>query len=69
MVAHGKILLICDDKSYANYIKEQLLGLRDYSISIESTAQAGLVSLRQSGCDIIFIRYGVPEIDTASLKT
>jgi len=67
MVTHGKILLICDDKAFADYIKEQLLGFGDYTVSIESVAQAGIVSLRQSACDMIFINYGVPEMDTVVL--
>lgn len=67
MAMHGKILLICDDKSFATYIKEQLFSLGDYHVIVESTVQAGVVSLGQSICDLIFIRQAVPEMDTVSL--
>ncbi|MDP2043723.1 MAG: HD domain-containing protein [Candidatus Omnitrophota bacterium] len=64
---HGKILLICDDRSFVTYIKEQLFSLGDYQVSVESTARAGIVSLEQSVCDLIFIRRTVEEMDTVSL--
>jgi len=67
MITNGKVLLICDDKSYADYIKERLLSLGDYSVFIETEAQTGIGSLRQNICHIIFIRYGVPAMDTISL--
>ncbi len=64
---HGKILLICDDKSFADYIKEQLFSLGDYQVIVESTSRAGLVNLEQGICDLIFIRRTVAETDIVSL--
>lgn len=66
MATHGKILFICDDKSYVNKIKEELSRLGDYTLVVESTAQAGVVSLGQSICDLIIIRYAIPELDILS---
>ena len=66
MFVHSKILFICDDRSYANKIKEQLSGLGDYTLITESTSQAGLVSLRQSICDLVIIRYAIPDLDILS---
>jgi len=63
----GRILLICDDKPHAAYIKDQISSLGAYSVFIEPTAQAGLVSLRQGGYDMVFIKQGIPETDIASL--
>jgi len=66
-MAGKNILLICDDNSSALYIKEQLLSLGDYAVSVKSTAQAGILSLRQNTCDLVFISYGLPEMETTSL--
>jgi putative nucleotidyltransferase with HDIG domain len=66
MLAHGKILFICDDKSYVNELKGQLSGLGDYTIAAESTAQAGVISLKESACDLIIIRYAIPDLDILS---
>ena len=66
MLAHGKILFICDDKSYANRLMEQLSDLGDYTLVTESTSQAGLVSLRHSICDLVIIRYAIPDLDILS---
>lgn len=63
----GKILLICDDKAYSVQVKEQMLNLGNYSVFIESSAQAGEVSLSQFGWDMVFIKYGLPETDIAVL--
>ena len=62
MVMGGKILLICDDKSYCVYISQQILGLGTYVISEESSAQAAIASLKQSNYDLIFIRYGLADM-------
>ena len=67
MATHGKILLICDDKPFADYIKEQLFSLGDYQVIVESTSRAGLVNLEQGICDLIFIRRTVAEMDITSL--
>ena len=67
MEAFGKILLICDDRSYVVYLKEQILDLGDYSVFVESSAPAGIASLKQSSYDIFFIRYGMPGVDMAAL--
>ena len=67
MEIYGKIFLICDDKNYSTYMKEQLLGLGPYSVFTESNAQAGILSLKQSNHDMIFIKYGMGQTDTISL--
>jgi len=61
MAATGKILLICDDRSYSIYIKEQITGLGAYSISEKSTAQEGLENLKQGRYDLVFVRYGISD--------
>ena len=66
MPTHGKILFICDDKTYVNEMREELAKLGDYTLIVESTAQAGVVSLEQSICDLIIIRYAIPELDILS---
>ena len=66
MSAFGKILFICDDKAYANKIKEHLLKLGEYVLITESTAQAGVVSLQHSIFDLIIIRYAIPDLDILS---
>lgn len=66
MATHGKIIFICDDKSYAIKIKEELSNLGDYTLIVESTVQAGVVSLRQSICDLVIIRYAILGLDILS---
>ena len=67
MVTSGKILLICDDQSYAVYIKEQMFGLEVYSVLVEPNAQAAIASLKQTSYDLVFIRYGMTQVDTVWL--
>lgn len=55
--------MICDDKAYSVYIKEQILGLGAYSVFVEFSAQAGTISLKQSSYELVFIRYGMSEVD------
>ena len=66
MLARGKILFVCDDKSYTNRVKEQLSGLGDYTLITESTAQAGVMSLERNICDLVIIRYAIPDLDILS---
>lgn len=67
MAVQGKILFICDDKSYIIKIKEQLSNLGDYILTTESTAQAGVVSLEHYICDLVIIRYAIPDLDILSM--
>ncbi len=62
----GKILLICDDNSYSVYIKEQLLDSKVSSVFVESSSQAGILSLKQGSYDLVFIKY-TTDTDTALL--
>jgi len=66
MVVQGKVLLICDDKSYAIEIKEQLSNIGDYVLITETTSQAGIVSLEHNICDLVIIRYAIPDLDILS---
>ncbi len=66
MFVHSKILFICDDRSYANTIRDQLSTLGNYTLITESTAQAGLVSLKHDICDLVIIRYAIPDLDILS---
>lgn len=67
MSASEKIILICDDWSYATDIKEQILSLGSYSVLIESTAQEGINNLKQNNYDLVFIKYGISETDIGFL--
>ncbi len=69
MNSSEKILLICDDESYSEYIKQQILNLGNYSFCIELTAQAGVASLKQNLCDIIFIKYTIEDMGIFPLIT
>ncbi|MFA5093420.1 MAG: HD domain-containing phosphohydrolase [Candidatus Omnitrophota bacterium] len=63
----GKILLICDDKSYAVYIKEKILSLGVFSVTLEPTAQAGLVGFKQGNYDMVLLKTGMPETNIGAL--
>jgi len=63
MAAPGKILLICDDKSYVTQIQEQLFSLGDYIFIVEPTVQAGALSLKENICDLVLIKYVIPRMD------
>ncbi len=67
MQVSGKILLISDDKTYANAVLKQVSSLGGYTVVIESTVQAGVVSLVPNHCEIVLIKYSVLQIDTPSL--
>jgi len=66
-MAGKKILLICDDNVSALTIKEQLLSLGDYALNVESTIQAGVLSLKQNIHDLVFISCTVQEAEMVSL--
>lgn len=61
MGSSGKILLICDDKSYSVYIREQILSLGAYFVFEGSNAQEGIASLKQGSYDLVFIRHGMAD--------
>ena len=63
----GKILVICNDNSCSNYIKEQLSSLGNFNITIEPSTESGIASLKQCNYEMVFVKYGVPQIDTAAL--
>jgi putative nucleotidyltransferase with HDIG domain len=63
----GRILLICDNQIYSADIEAQILNLGVCSISIESTAQAAVESLKQSTQDLVFIKPGMGKGDLVSL--
>jgi putative two-component system response regulator len=67
VAAFGKIFLICNDESYTIYIKQQILDLGDYPVFTEYSAAAGISSLKQNSCELIFIKYGMPGVDMVSL--
>lgn len=67
MNSSEKILLICDDWSYSEYIQQQILNSGNYSIVIELTAQAGIESVKKNLYDIIFIKYALSDTDISSL--
>ncbi|MCX5669435.1 MAG: HD domain-containing protein [Candidatus Omnitrophica bacterium] len=63
----GKILLICDDKGFSNHFKEQLFALGEYSIVVEPTFQAAILSLANGMSDLVFVKYTTLETDIAAL--
>jgi putative nucleotidyltransferase with HDIG domain len=63
----GRILLICDDKSFSNNFKEQLFTFGEYAVTVEPTAQAAALSLSRGAGDLIFVKYTVCETDISSL--
>ncbi len=63
----GKILLICEDRSYSAYIEEQILGLGAYSVLVESNPHSGITSLKQATYDLVFLRFVIPQSDTVWL--
>ncbi|MDD5501784.1 MAG: HD domain-containing protein [Candidatus Omnitrophica bacterium] len=69
MALGGKILFLCDDRSYTNRIREELSDLGNYTLIEESTAQAAVISLEHHICDLVIIRYAIPELDILSAIT
>jgi len=63
METSGKILLICDDKSFSVSFKQQLSVLGKYNVIVEPTFQAAALSLGKGVCDLIFVKHTVGEID------
>lgn len=63
MVGGGKILLFCEDKSYSDYVKEQLAELGAYSVLVESNPHSGITCLKQNNYDLVFIRYTISQAD------
>jgi putative nucleotidyltransferase with HDIG domain len=67
METFGKILLICDDKDFSVYFKEQLFVLGGYVVVVEPTAQAAISSLGKGICDLVFVKYAILETNIDSL--
>jgi putative nucleotidyltransferase with HDIG domain len=62
-----RVLLISDDERMIRYLREQLTIEGGCSVSAESTANAGLATLKQNGFDIIIIRIKSIDSGTAEL--
>jgi putative nucleotidyltransferase with HDIG domain len=67
METFGKMLLICDDESFSLNFKEQLFVLGGYAVVVEPTSQRAISNLGKGICDLIFVKYAVPETDIGSL--
>ncbi|MHB8154974.1 MAG: HD-GYP domain-containing protein [Candidatus Omnitrophota bacterium] len=63
----GKILLICDDKVFSDYFKEQLFVLGEYSVVVEPTFKAAILNLGNGMSDLVFVKYTTLETDIAAL--
>ncbi len=62
----SRILLISSDDRMSRYISEKLIIEGEYSVVIESNSGAGLEAFRQNGFDVVLIKFGMPDMDTAS---
>ncbi len=67
METFGRILLICDDQDFAINFKEQLFALGEHAVVIEPTFQAAILNLGKRTCDLVFVKYAIPETDIDSL--
>ncbi len=67
MAVRNKILLICEDRVFSISFKEQLLALGEYVIVVEPTVQAAALSLSRDICDLVFVKYALPETNISSL--
>lgn len=53
----GRVLLVCDDNKIAEYLGEQLIVEGGYTVSFESTAQSGLLALKQNNFDVVIAKF------------
>lgn len=67
MVGAGRILLICDDEAISRYLREQLIVEQRHSVSCEASSQGGLSALRQNSFDLVIVKSGISDLDTAEL--
>lgn len=66
-MAEARILLIDSDEIISRYIKEKLIINGGYSVSLVSTAQAGLEMFKQSGFDIAIVNFGMHDLGGVEL--
>lgn len=67
METFGKMLLVCDDNKFAVNFKEQLSVLGEHAVVVEPTSQAATLSLSKGICDLVFVKYAIPETDIGAL--
>jgi putative two-component system response regulator len=58
----GRILLISNEDSLVNYLKDELGFKRVYHFSVERTASKGIAALRSNGFDIVIARFDMPDM-------
>jgi len=59
--------LICDDQAYAVNFKKQISVLGEYAVVVEPAFQSAALSLGKGVCDLVFLKYPVPQTDVGSL--
>jgi putative nucleotidyltransferase with HDIG domain len=68
MNSGNKILLISDDALLARYLSEELINHGGYSVRIEASGRAGLEAFLREGFDLVLVKAGIPDIDSAELN-
>ena len=63
----GKILLVCNDRSYSAVFKDKILNLRSLFTLTESSLQTAVEISRQSSPDLVFIKPDMVNTDMISL--
>jgi len=61
------ILLINNDETILKYLREQLTVNGGYSVSCEPGSHTGLETFRRGGFDMVIVKFGMPDMDGASL--
>lgn len=62
-----RILLINNDEVISKYLKEKLTVNGGYSVLCESNSQAGTEAFKHDNFDIVIVKFGMPDRDSASL--
>jgi len=62
-----RILLINNDEVISRYLREKLTVNGGYSVSCESNSYSGIEAFRHGGFDIVIVKFGMPDMDGASL--
>ncbi|TRZ96365.1 HD domain-containing protein [bacterium] len=58
-----KIFIVDSDEPEGRYIRERLILDGNYSVALEFSGQAGLVTFRENSFDIVLVRSGLSDVD------
>jgi len=59
----GKLLIVCDYPEFSQYLREELLKLGDFIITVEDKCKPAPALIKENNFDLVFLRYEMQDLD------